>query len=71
MSNKSKATPRFCKDQIVWFVGGTGRVKSYQPDADSWFYSVEMEMGPEPDMGRIGFETTILLHETDITGVMN
>jgi len=27
---------------------------------------IEMEIGSEPEMGRIGYETTILLFETDI-----
>jgi hypothetical protein len=29
-------------------------------------YRVEMELGPEPEMGRIGSETTVLLYESDI-----
>jgi|GEM_PF-3820939 len=30
-----------------------------------------MEMDPEPEMGRVGFETTILFNEADIQGIMN
>jgi predicted fused transcriptional regulator/phosphomethylpyrimidine kinase len=30
-----------------------------------------MELGPEPDMGRVGSETMILLLEADIHEVMN
>ena len=58
--------PQFRKGQAVSFVGGKGTVKSYQPQVDSWSYLVEMEMGPEPEMGRIGYETTILLSQCDL-----
>lgn len=54
------------KGQKVNFIGGTGTIKSYFPDAGSWSYLVEMEMGPEPDMGRIGYETAILLSHSDL-----
>ena len=60
------STPLFHAGQQVWFIGGTGTVKSYRPDAGSWTYQVEMEMGPEPVMGRVGYETTVMLSETDI-----
>jgi hypothetical protein len=30
-----------------------------------------MELGPEPEMGRIGAEATILLNESEIQGVMD
>ena len=63
--------PRFCKDQRVCFVGGVGTIRSSQPESGTWTYAVEMELGSEPDMGRIGSETTILLHEADIHKVMN
>jgi hypothetical protein len=59
--------PQFRKGQKVSFIGGTGTIKSYQSEAGSWSYLVEMEMGPEPDMGRIGYETTILLTQADIS----
>jgi len=62
-----KSTPQFCKGQQVRFVGGAGTIKSFQPDSGSWSYQVEMEMGPEPDMGRIGYETTVVLYESDMT----
>jgi hypothetical protein len=55
---------------MVHFVGGIGTIKNYRPDSTTWTYAVEMEMGPEPEMGRVGLETTILLHEADIQEVM-
>ncbi|MBD2460315.1 hypothetical protein H6G89_04590 [Oscillatoria sp. FACHB-1407] len=58
--------PRFCRDQAVRFLGGEGTIKSYQSDAGHWTYLVEMPMGPEPEMGRIGYETTITLLESDL-----
>lgn len=61
-----KNVPRFNCEQTVRFIGGQGRVKSYRPESGSWQYTVEMEMGPEPDMGRIGYETTIMLLESDL-----
>jgi hypothetical protein len=63
--------PKFTKNQLVYFLGGVGTIKSYKPDCDTWKYAIEMEKGPEPEMGRIGPETTILLHESDIYGVIH
>lgn len=62
--------PKFRKQQTVFFNGGVGIIKNYCLDAGSWSYAVQMEMGPEPEMGRIGYETTILLNETEIEGVL-
>lgn len=58
--------PRFSPDQFVRFVGGEGKVREFHSEAGSWSYLVEMAMGPEPEMGRIGYETMILLPETDL-----
>ena len=59
--------PRFSRNQIVQFSGGVGTIKSYQPNSNNtWTYAIEMELGPEPIFGRVGFETTILLLETEI-----
>ncbi len=63
--------PRFGKAQRVSFVGGVGVTLYFWPDSGTWTYAVQMEMGPEPEMGRIGSETTILLNEADIHEVMN
>lgn len=59
--------PQFRKGQKVSFIGGTGTIKSYQLEAGGWSYLVEMEMGLEPEMGRIGYETTILLTQADMS----
>ncbi|MBD2060316.1 hypothetical protein H6F88_30700 [Oculatella sp. FACHB-28] len=59
--------PQFRKEQKVSFIGGTGTIKSYQPEAEGWSYLVEMEMEQEPEMGRIGYETTILLTQVDMS----
>jgi hypothetical protein len=59
-------SPKFNRSETVRFLGGIGTVKSLQPTAGTWMYRVEMELGPEPQMGRIGSETTVLLYESDI-----
>lgn len=58
--------PKFRKGQRVRFIGGEGIIQNYHPEAGNWTYSVEMSMGPEPDFGRIGYETTVLMSENDI-----
>lgn len=60
------SVPKFSQNQPVRFIGGEGRVKGLQADSGSWSYTIEMAMGPEPGMGRIGYETTILLSEADL-----
>jgi hypothetical protein len=60
------STPIFEKNQTVKFVGGRGKIKDYYAESNSWIYLVEMAMGREPDFGRIGYETMILLIEPDI-----
>jgi len=57
---------QFQKGEKVKFLGGVGTIKNFQLEAGSWTYAVEMAMGPEPEMGRIGYETTVLLDETDL-----
>lgn len=71
MKANTIALPRYAKNQIVCFLGGVGTIKNYKPDAGTWSYAIEMEMGPKPEFGRVGFETTILLHETEIQQAMN
>lgn len=61
--------PKFHQQQKVGFIGGTGKVKKLQREAGIWLYTVEMNMGLEPDFGRIGAETTIVLEEQDIRKV--
>ena len=59
-------TPKFHRGQQVCFVGGEGMIKSYQSEAGMWAYQVKMSMGREPEFGRIGNETTIVLVETEL-----
>ena len=60
------ARPKFCKGQEVEFIGGFGTIRESHLNSGNWSYLIEMEMGSELKMGRIGYETTILLFETDI-----
>lgn len=68
---KTIEQPKFCKEQPVSFLGGWGIIKNSFLSAGKWLYLVEMELGPEPEMGRIGPETTILLYQTDLQEVMS
>lgn len=67
---KSKNSPRFDRHQTVRFFGGTGKIKDIQRQDICWIYHVEMDKGVEPDFGRIGAETTIVLEEQDIRKVI-
>ncbi|MBD1834453.1 MULTISPECIES: hypothetical protein [Cyanophyceae] len=58
--------PSFRQAQQVSFVGGEGIVRSYRPEAGTWTYLVEMALGLEPDFGRVGAETMVLLNEADL-----
>ena len=58
--------PQFHCHQTVHFLGGIGKIKSIQPQAIGWAYHVEMSMGAEPDFGRVGAETTIVLEEQEL-----
>ncbi|MDF5707470.1 MAG: hypothetical protein PUP90_07235 [Nostoc sp. S4] len=60
------AKPKFYKGQQVEFIGGLGSIIECSCNCGHCSYLVEMEMGEQPEMGRIGYETTILLFETDI-----
>jgi hypothetical protein len=68
---RTTTLPRFNKNQFVSFIGGMGKILNCQFDSGMWTYAVEMEMGPLPETGRVGPETTILLNETEIKDVMN
>ena len=61
--------PQFHCHQTVHFLGGIGKIKSIQPQAMGWAYHVEMSMGAEPDFGRVGAETTIVLEEQELRPV--
>lgn len=58
--------PKFCIDQVVWFIGGEGIIRSYQPKAEAWVYLIEMSLGSAPAFGRKGAETMLLLNEMDL-----
>jgi hypothetical protein len=58
--------PKFRISQQVRFTGGEGIVQSYKPNAGTWTYLVEMPLGIEPDFGRIGAETKVVLTEADL-----
>lgn len=58
--------PKFRHTQRVSFVGGEGIVRSYKSESGSWTYLVEMALGLEPNFGRVGAETMVLLNEADL-----
>uniref|UniRef100_B8HNQ1 Uncharacterized protein n=1 Tax=Cyanothece sp. (strain PCC 7425 / ATCC 29141) TaxID=395961 RepID=B8HNQ1_CYAP4 len=58
--------PAFERNQKVRFIGGVGIIKGCITDSSSQLYIVEMDMGPAPAIGRVGNETTILLHASEI-----
>lgn len=66
MQTASSSKPRFSRDQKVKFVGGSGVILNCQAEAGTWSYLIEMELGPEPTMGRVGNETKIFLLESDL-----
>ncbi|MDZ7961550.1 MAG: hypothetical protein RMY34_27335 [Aulosira sp. DedQUE10] len=71
MSANCLTRPKFAQGQTVEFIGGMGMIVKCNPNSKAWAYLVEMEMGAEPEMGRIGYETTIVLFETDIALLKN
>lgn len=68
-SNRLSNKPKFTPHQTVGFIGGMGKIKSIQQQDRRWVYTIEMNMGAEPDFGRVGAETTIVLAEQDIRWV--
>lgn len=58
--------PRFRTGQSVGFAGGEGTIQNYKCEAGTWSYQVEMAMGLEPDFGRLGHETSIILIEAEL-----
>lgn len=60
----------FSQKQQVYFVGGTGIIKSCQFVSGSWC-TVEMELNSKTKIGRIGSGTSVLLSEADDQGVVN
>lgn len=53
------------------FQDGTARIDSYYWESGIWAYIVEMALGPEPDTGKAGSETTIILYKEEIQAVIN
>ncbi len=64
------ARPKFSKEQRVCFIGGVGAITSCRAESGTWTYTIDMDMGAEPDLGRVGSETTILLQEAEIHKVV-
>jgi hypothetical protein len=52
----------------VKFIGGEGIIREIKSDFNTWIYHVEMALGKEPIFGRIGAETMIVLHESELWG---
>jgi hypothetical protein len=52
--------------QRVKFSGGEGIVRHVKFEAQHWTYLVEMQLGREPEFGRVGAETMVLLSETEL-----
>ena len=69
MSVKPSQVPRFHPTQRVRFLGGEGIVQSYRFEAETWMYLIEMALGAEPNCGRVGGETTVVLTEADLRAV--
>ena len=58
--------PKFCPFQQVSFLGGMGKIVSRFSESGKWMYAVEMPLGNESEIGRIGSETIILMQESEI-----
>ncbi|WP_445636357.1 DUF4926 domain-containing protein [Nostoc sp. DSM 114161] len=71
MSATFLVEPKFCNGQIVSFMGGEGVINNYRFGSGNWEYLVQMPMGPEPETGRVGYETMIWLSELDICSLVN
>jgi hypothetical protein len=56
----------FERAQRVLFAGGEGIVRNFKFEAKHWTYLVEMPLGQEPEFGRVGAETMVLLSETEL-----
>jgi hypothetical protein len=66
LTEKSIEVPIFHCAQQVQFVGRSGVVRSYKPEAERWSYLIEMELGSEPDFVRIGAEGMVIITEADL-----
>jgi hypothetical protein len=61
-----KREPKFRPKQRVTFVGGEGIIRRCISKLGRWVYLIEMALGLEPEFGRIGAETMVLLEEEDL-----
>lgn len=66
MTTTLMKVPSFRNTQQVRFVGGEGIVRKFKLESGSWMYVVEMALGLEPDFGRVGAETMVVLNEADL-----
>lgn len=66
MATYSHKVNRFHHEQQVRFIGGEGVVRNVKFESGSWKYLIEMPLGVEPNFGRIGAETMVLLSETEL-----
>jgi hypothetical protein len=66
MMKTSMKVHSFARDQRVRFLGGEGIIRNFKFEAENWTYLVEMPLGVEPNFGRIGAETMVLLSETEL-----
>jgi hypothetical protein len=71
MTASVMSVPRFRKGQNVRFAGGEGTSKSYKAEAGTWAYQIEMARELEPDFGRVGYETTVVLLEAELEPLTN
>ncbi len=71
MKNLKSTPPKFRQAQEVNFLGGNGTIIFCQPDAGNWLYGVEMPVTIEPELGRVGYETVILVPEFELYPVSN
>jgi hypothetical protein len=66
MISDSMQVPNFRPTQQVTFVGGEGVVQNFKFESGTWSYLIEMALGVEPEFGRVGAETMVVLNEGDL-----
>lgn len=66
MNNILMSAPIFQQTQRVRFIGGEGIVRDFKPESGDWIYDIEMALGLEPNFGRVGAETMIVLNEAEL-----
>lgn len=69
LKENTQTKPKFRPFQQVYFLGGMGKIMYCFADAGKWMYGVEMPLGKEPHIGRIGSETIILMQENEIHAI--